>query len=159
MSNISVMCGEIETDGGFEFKLPSDSLNQTLNPDCEQSWYLQSHLSREIMFRVRNETAVIPNSALASHLHGYKALESQSHSKLIGFWMNAIVLLALHLLWQRIRLSSIISGTLVSHTRSRKLSDSRGVARRTADDKEVAGYHGTMTEQLALPLKRHIVSS
>ncbi|RXN31859.1 hypothetical protein ROHU_004735 [Labeo rohita] len=53
---------EIQTDGGFEFKLPSDLLNQTLNPDCEQSWYLQSHFSRGIMFRVRNQTAVTPNS-------------------------------------------------------------------------------------------------
>ncbi|KAK2917123.1 hypothetical protein Q8A67_001497 [Cirrhinus molitorella] len=41
MSNITVMCGEIQTDGGFEFELPSDLLSQTLNPDCEQSWYLQ----------------------------------------------------------------------------------------------------------------------
>ncbi|XP_016319622.1 uncharacterized protein LOC107671234 [Sinocyclocheilus anshuiensis] len=32
---------EIETDGGFEFKLPSDSMNQTLSGDCEQSWFLQ----------------------------------------------------------------------------------------------------------------------
>ncbi|RXN32344.1 hypothetical protein ROHU_016244 [Labeo rohita] len=62
MPNITVTCGEIQTDGGFEFKLPSDSLNQTLNPDCEQSWYLQSHFSREIMFRVRNQTAATPNS-------------------------------------------------------------------------------------------------
>ncbi|KAL1279286.1 hypothetical protein QQF64_025959 [Cirrhinus molitorella] len=41
MYNITVACGEIQTDGGFEFKLPSDLLNQTLNPDCDQSWYLQ----------------------------------------------------------------------------------------------------------------------
>ncbi|RXN32346.1 hypothetical protein ROHU_016246 [Labeo rohita] len=56
------LSSEIQTDSGFEFNLPSDSLNQTLNPDCEQSWYLQSHFSREIMFRVRNQTAVTPNS-------------------------------------------------------------------------------------------------
>lgn len=30
---------EIQTDGVFEFKLPSDSLNQTLRGDCEQSIY------------------------------------------------------------------------------------------------------------------------
>ncbi len=32
---------EVQTDDGFEFKLPSDSLNQTLRGDCEQSCYLQ----------------------------------------------------------------------------------------------------------------------
>lgn len=32
---------EIQADDVFEFKLASDSLNQTLNPDCEQSWHLQ----------------------------------------------------------------------------------------------------------------------
>ncbi|KAI2646370.1 ATP synthase gamma chain [Labeo rohita] len=114
---------EIQTGGGFEFKLPSDSLNQTLNPDCEQSWYLQdgfkiadpsdpqtlidpatvvksdrlftshcvnlnheiicdsigSHFSREIMFRVRNQTAVTPNSEarvktrLLNHMRLYKS--------------------------------------------------------------------------------------
>ncbi|KAL1279287.1 hypothetical protein QQF64_025960 [Cirrhinus molitorella] len=107
MNNVTVTCGEIQTDGGFEFKLPSDLLNQTLSVDCEQSWYLQDghliadpsdpqtlidpvmtvksdrlvtsycvnlkheiicdstdglHFSREIMFRVRNETAATPNS-------------------------------------------------------------------------------------------------
>ncbi|KAL1279299.1 hypothetical protein QQF64_025972 [Cirrhinus molitorella] len=41
MSNITVKCGEIQIDGGFVFELPSDLLNQALNPDCEQSWYLQ----------------------------------------------------------------------------------------------------------------------
>ncbi len=30
---------EVQTDDGFEFKLPSDSLNQTLRGDCEQSIY------------------------------------------------------------------------------------------------------------------------
>ncbi|KAL1252285.1 hypothetical protein QQF64_020081 [Cirrhinus molitorella] len=106
MSNITVKCAEIQTDAGFEFKLPSDLLNRTLNPDCEQSWFsedgfkiadasdpqrlihpatavksdrlfashcvnlnheiicdsTESHFRREIMFRVRNETAATPNS-------------------------------------------------------------------------------------------------
>ncbi|XP_077061822.1 uncharacterized protein LOC143714482 [Siphateles boraxobius] len=39
MNNISVSCGEIETDEGYMFKLPSDLLNHTLNEDCEQSWF------------------------------------------------------------------------------------------------------------------------
>ncbi|ROL55389.1 hypothetical protein DPX16_1018 [Anabarilius grahami] len=39
MYNISVSCGEIQTDGGFEYRLHEDLLNQTVNGDCEQSWY------------------------------------------------------------------------------------------------------------------------
>ncbi|KAK9978924.1 hypothetical protein ABG768_020660 [Culter alburnus] len=39
MNRIHKFCGEIQTAGGFEYKLPSDILKQTLNGDCEQSWY------------------------------------------------------------------------------------------------------------------------
>ncbi|RXN10300.1 hypothetical protein ROHU_030878 [Labeo rohita] len=52
MDSINVMCAEI----------------QTLSGDCEQSWYLQSHYSREIMFRVRNQTAMTPNSDLRNEV-------------------------------------------------------------------------------------------
>ncbi|RXN38612.1 hypothetical protein ROHU_000963 [Labeo rohita] len=78
---------EIQTDSGFEFNLPSDSLNQTLNPDCEQSWYLQSHFSREIMFRVRNQTAVTPNSDDLNEA-------SLQHSDLL-WWFLAVSLIVL----------------------------------------------------------------
>ncbi|RXN13063.1 hypothetical protein ROHU_029195 [Labeo rohita] len=107
MPNVTLKCGEIQIDGGFEYRLLSDYLNQTNNPDCEQSWYLQdgrliadpsdpqkliypvisvssdhlvtshcvnlnheiicdstdeSQYIREIMFRVRNESTMTPNS-------------------------------------------------------------------------------------------------
>ncbi|XP_048055735.1 uncharacterized protein LOC125273938 [Megalobrama amblycephala] len=104
IADISVSCGEIQTAGGFEYRLQSNLLNRTLNGDCEQSWYSEdgrlladpsyphtlmypatsvssdrlvtSHcvklnheiicdetkLRLDIMFRVRNETAVTPNS-------------------------------------------------------------------------------------------------
>ncbi|ROL49264.1 hypothetical protein DPX16_0501 [Anabarilius grahami] len=41
MPDINVTCAEIQTADGFEFKLPSDLLKQTLNGDCEQSWNLK----------------------------------------------------------------------------------------------------------------------
>ncbi|KAF4116560.1 hypothetical protein G5714_004049 [Onychostoma macrolepis] len=37
MYNINMTCGEIET----EYRLHADLLNQTDNPDCDQSWYSQ----------------------------------------------------------------------------------------------------------------------
>ncbi|KAK2917117.1 hypothetical protein Q8A67_001491 [Cirrhinus molitorella] len=107
MYNISVSCAEIQTAVGFVYVTLPVILNQTNNPDCEQSWFSEdgrliadpsdplrlidpvisvssdrlvtsrcvnlnheiicdsadgSHFSCEIMFRVRNETAVTPNS-------------------------------------------------------------------------------------------------
>ncbi|KAL1279282.1 hypothetical protein QQF64_025955 [Cirrhinus molitorella] len=106
MYNISVSCAEIQTAVGFVYLILPVILNQTNNPDCEQSWFSEdgliadpsdpqrlsdpvisvssdrlvtsrcvnlnhqiicdsadgSHFSYEIMFRVRNETAVTPNS-------------------------------------------------------------------------------------------------
>lgn len=41
MPDINVTCAEIQTADGFEFKLPSGLLKQTLNGDCEQSWSLK----------------------------------------------------------------------------------------------------------------------
>ncbi|ROL46211.1 hypothetical protein DPX16_0325 [Anabarilius grahami] len=37
MKNVSKTCGEIQTDGGFEYRL--QALNPTLSGDCEHSWY------------------------------------------------------------------------------------------------------------------------
>lgn len=41
MPDINVTCAEIQTADGFEFRLPSGLLEQTLNGDCEQSWSLK----------------------------------------------------------------------------------------------------------------------
>ncbi|XP_050960302.1 uncharacterized protein LOC127161613 isoform X2 [Labeo rohita] len=140
MYNISVTCGEIQTDGGFEFNLPSDSLNQTLNPDCEQSWHsedgrliavpsdpqrmidpvisvssdrlITSHcvnlkheiicdstgspFSREIMFRVRNETAVTPNS-------------DQSLLILAVFLIVILIIILICFLWRKKKLGCFLN--------------------------------------------------
>ncbi|XP_051745513.1 uncharacterized protein LOC127510045 [Ctenopharyngodon idella] len=39
MNNITVTCGDIQTSLGFLYVVSSVVFNQTLNPDCEQSWY------------------------------------------------------------------------------------------------------------------------
>jgi len=41
MNRINKTCAEIQTDGGFEYRLQSNILNQTNTPDCDQSWYSQ----------------------------------------------------------------------------------------------------------------------
>ncbi|KAK9978794.1 hypothetical protein ABG768_020533 [Culter alburnus] len=43
MNNISV-CGEMQTSLGFLYVVSSVVFNQTLNPDCEQSWYSEDGL-------------------------------------------------------------------------------------------------------------------
>ncbi|KAF4116550.1 hypothetical protein G5714_004039 [Onychostoma macrolepis] len=40
MDRINKTCGEIQTDGGFQYRLQADLLNQTSDLDCEQSCYL-----------------------------------------------------------------------------------------------------------------------
>ncbi|RXN17067.1 hypothetical protein ROHU_008154 [Labeo rohita] len=59
---INVTCAEIQSAVGFLYVIQSVVLNQTLNADCEQSWYSQSHFRHVTIFRVRNETAATPNS-------------------------------------------------------------------------------------------------
>ncbi|XDV11299.1 hypothetical protein PO909_000270 [Leuciscus waleckii] len=39
MNGLNKTCAEIQTDGGFEYRLQSNILNQTNIPDCDQSWY------------------------------------------------------------------------------------------------------------------------
>ncbi|XP_051988759.1 uncharacterized protein LOC127648220 [Xyrauchen texanus] len=41
IENINVTCGQIETAVGFVYMVSSVILNQTQNPDCDQSWYSQ----------------------------------------------------------------------------------------------------------------------
>jgi len=41
MNRINKTCAEIQTDGGFEYRLQSNIMNQTNTPDCDQSWYSQ----------------------------------------------------------------------------------------------------------------------
>ncbi|XP_058624832.1 uncharacterized protein LOC131536112 isoform X1 [Onychostoma macrolepis] len=41
MYNITVSCAEINTPAGFVYVILPVLLNQTDNPDCDQSWYLQ----------------------------------------------------------------------------------------------------------------------
>ncbi|RXN31862.1 hypothetical protein ROHU_004738 [Labeo rohita] len=53
---------EIQTPVGFLYVILPVLLNHTNNPDCEQSWYLQSHFSHVTAYRVRNQTAATPNS-------------------------------------------------------------------------------------------------
>ncbi|XP_050960299.1 uncharacterized protein LOC127161613 isoform X1 [Labeo rohita] len=151
MYNISVTCGEIQTDGGFEFNLPSDSLNQTLNPDCEQSWHsedgrliavpsdpqrmidpvisvssdrlITSHcvnlkheiicdstgspFSREIMFRVRNETAVTPNSDDLNEV----TLQHSDQSLLIlaVFLIVILIIILICFLWRKKKLGCFLN--------------------------------------------------
>ncbi|KAK7175581.1 hypothetical protein R3I93_002490 [Phoxinus phoxinus] len=38
MDNITVTCGEIQSSLGFLYTV-SSAVNQTLNADCEQSWF------------------------------------------------------------------------------------------------------------------------
>ncbi|RXN16544.1 hypothetical protein ROHU_008309 [Labeo rohita] len=62
MDIINITCAEIQTPVGFLYVILPVLLNHTNNPDCEQSWYLQPHFSHVTAFRVRNQTAVTPNS-------------------------------------------------------------------------------------------------
>ncbi|CAM4271402.1 unnamed protein product [Leuciscus chuanchicus] len=39
MNGLNKTCAEIQTDGGFEYRLQSNILNLTNIPDCDQSWY------------------------------------------------------------------------------------------------------------------------
>ncbi|KAF4116551.1 hypothetical protein G5714_004040 [Onychostoma macrolepis] len=41
MYNITVSCSEINTPAGFVYVILPVLLNQTDNPDCDQSWYSQ----------------------------------------------------------------------------------------------------------------------
>jgi len=42
MNNINVSCGELKTDEGFVYKIPSDLLNRTESyGDCEASWWAE----------------------------------------------------------------------------------------------------------------------
>ncbi|RXN10303.1 hypothetical protein ROHU_030881 [Labeo rohita] len=58
----NITCGEIQSSVGFLYVILPVILNHTNNPDYEQSWYLQTHFSHVTAYRVRNQTAVTPNS-------------------------------------------------------------------------------------------------
>ncbi|RXN32340.1 hypothetical protein ROHU_016240 [Labeo rohita] len=57
MDIINITCAEIQTPVGFLYVILPVLINQTNNPDCEQSWFSESY-SHEIMFRVMNETNI-----------------------------------------------------------------------------------------------------
>ncbi|RXN31863.1 hypothetical protein ROHU_004739 [Labeo rohita] len=58
MDIINITCAEIQTPVGFLYVILPVLINQTNNPDCEQSWFSESFYSHEIMFRVMNETNI-----------------------------------------------------------------------------------------------------
>ncbi|RXN35065.1 GTPase IMAP family member 8-like protein [Labeo rohita] len=62
--DINITRGEIQTGVGILCVILPVLLNHTNNPDCEQSWLSESHFSREIMFRVRNQTVATPISEI-----------------------------------------------------------------------------------------------
>ncbi|RXN35070.1 hypothetical protein ROHU_003880 [Labeo rohita] len=57
MDIINITCAEIQTPVGFLYVILPVLINQTNNPDCEQSWFSESY-SHEIMFRVMNKTNI-----------------------------------------------------------------------------------------------------
>ncbi|RXN34878.1 hypothetical protein ROHU_014656 [Labeo rohita] len=104
MDIINITCAEIQTPVGFLYVILPVLINQTNNPDCEQSWLSESHYSHEIMFRVMNETNV-----------GGPTQTSESNQLLWLFALVIIVLLIMFLICfllrkRKLRCSDVFRG-------------------------------------------------
>ncbi|RXN19180.1 hypothetical protein ROHU_025893 [Labeo rohita] len=88
-NRMMIQTAEIQSPVGFLYVILPVILNQSLSVDCEQSWYLQTHFSREIMFRVRNQTAVTPNSDVVNEV-----TPDRQHSDHF-WWLLAVFIIVL----------------------------------------------------------------
>ncbi|RXN38614.1 hypothetical protein ROHU_000965 [Labeo rohita] len=88
MDIINITCGEIQSSVGFLYVILPVILNHTNNPDCEQSWHSEAHFSHVTAYRVRNQTAVTPNSDLQ------QVTPDLQHSDHF-WWLLAVFIIAL----------------------------------------------------------------